>query len=73
MPEFLVAYGYGQGGVWARITASNSEEIGVKYPFLEVIPLRPSWMDDDLYNRLETFDIEQPPTGWVAKAVEEQK
>ena len=73
MPEFLVVYDYGQGGVWARIKASTPEEITTKYPFLEVMLLRPSWMDDGLYNRLETFDIEQPPTGWVAEVVEEQK
>jgi len=71
--EFLAVCDYGQGGLWIRVVARDRDEIAQKYPFLTVVDIRPDWMSADDYNRTETLDIEQPPTGWVAQAVEEQK
>ena len=71
--SYLAVYDYGQGGVWALITASSETEIATKYPFITVVELRPAWMTDEIYNHLESFDIDDAPTGWVAKALEEMK
>jgi len=71
--EFLAAYDYGQGGLWVRITAKNRDEIAQKYSFLTVFDARPDWMGVGDYNKIETLDIEQPPSGWLALAMEEKK
>lgn len=64
---FLVVYDYGMGGVWSLIYASDAEEIKNKYPQLQVIEKRPTWMDDVEYLKISksnTFDIDKPE-GWL--------
>jgi hypothetical protein len=66
--NFLVIYDYGTGGVWAIIKAPSKGEITQKYPMLSVEEKRPNWMTDDYYNQVasaRTFDIDDPPTGWL--------
>lgn len=73
---FLVVYDYGSGGVWAVIFANSKDQIVQKYPLLLVIEQRPSWMTEDEYRRtLESlsFDIDDPPTGWLLSVVAEQR
>ena len=75
MPKhpILVVYDYGQGGVWAKVNAGAEGEIVSKYPFFSVVRTRPEWMTDETFDRLETLDIDDAPTGWIAKALEELK
>jgi hypothetical protein len=70
--DFLVVYDYGMGGVWAIIKARSADEITKKYPMFIVRTERPAWMDDDQYKRTAdkfTFDIDDPPTGWLLTVV----
>jgi hypothetical protein len=66
--SFLAGYDYGMGGVWVVINARSPEEIVQKYPQLKVVAERPGWMTDDNYKTIaanRTFDIDDPPTGWL--------
>jgi hypothetical protein len=70
--NFLVVYDYGMGGVWAIIRARTKEEITQKYPMLIVRDSRPSAMTDEDFNVIslnETYDIDDPPTGWLLTAL----
>jgi hypothetical protein len=72
--SFLVLYDYGTGGVWAVINARSPKEIAEKYPMLSVQEKRPNWMTDDEYENIAavlTFDIDDPPTGWLLAATKE--
>jgi hypothetical protein len=74
--SFLTVYDYGQGGLWAVVNARSSQEIVTKYPVLQVIDKRPSWMNDEEYNRIaqrNSFDIDGVPLEWVVMAMKEQK
>lgn len=44
--KFLVAYDYGQGGVWAFLLAESEEEISRRYPSLTIVKDPPPWFDD---------------------------
>jgi hypothetical protein len=50
--EFLVAYDYGQGAVWAYLAADSEMEIAQRFPELTVVHDRPSWLTADDENRL---------------------
>jgi hypothetical protein len=66
--KFLVVYDTGTSGIWSVIYARSSEEILRKYPVLSVILERPGWMTDEVYNKIaevRTFDIDDPPSGWL--------
>jgi len=69
--EYLAVHDYGTGGVWVVITAQTPQEIVNKYPFLQVVTTRPTWMTDEGYaetKRRMSFDIDNPPTeGNLAK------
>jgi hypothetical protein len=63
--EFLVAYDYGMGGLWAIVVAESAEEISVKYPELVIVAERPKWMDDSRYAKLraEPLTLDSPAEG----------
>lgn len=66
--KFLVVYDYGQGGMWMFFYAHLPSDITAKYPELKVIDQIPSWMDETAVDRIErnrTYDIDQPPHGWL--------
>jgi hypothetical protein len=66
--RYLVVYDYGQGGVWAYITAESPEQITDRFPDLSVVEATPDWMTDEVRKNLEarmSFDIDDP-TGWPA-------
>jgi hypothetical protein len=68
--QYLVAYDYGMGGVWAILAARSEQEIYEKYPDLKVVDGRPAWMSDADYNNIRdksSFDIDTVPEGWLAK------
>jgi hypothetical protein len=69
---YLVAYDYGQGAVWAYISAESPGQITDQFPDFAVLEAPPSWMTEDVRKTLEarmTFDIDNP-TGWLAKVIE---
>jgi hypothetical protein len=65
--RYLALYDYGMGGIWVYITARSSEEITAKYPGLNVVMNHPEWMTpDEEPNDSMTFDVDDPPSGWLA-------
>lgn len=72
---YLVVYDYGMGGVWAVVYANNKKQIIDKYPMLDVVDERPSWMTEDLYEKTRanrSFDADDAPCGWLLTVVNEQ-
>jgi hypothetical protein len=70
--SFLAIYDYETGGIWLVINARSPEEITRKYPELQVVDVRPSWMTQEAYDDLEsrmTFDIDDEPSGWLGVLV----
>src|SRR3954471_11998668 len=45
--RYLVAYDYGQGGLWGYIYAESGAEIEARYPELTVVEVEPEWVTDD--------------------------
>ena len=75
MPEtgkqrYLVAYNYGQGGLWAFVNARSAAEIQAKFPDLRIVTDPPPWLTIEKQNELQTFDLVRP-TGWLAVLEEE--
>src|SRR5262245_46922767 len=73
--KFLVCYDYGMGGVWCIFAARSPAEVNRKYPMLIVKEDRPGWMTEEDYARIErnrSFDIDDPPTGWLLTMLKEQ-
>jgi hypothetical protein len=59
--EFLVLYDYETGGAWAYLLADSEKQVGERYPELEVVHERPSWMSDEFAAGLRgrmTIDID---------------
>jgi hypothetical protein len=73
--EFLVAYDYGMGGLWAILMAPSQEAIAAKYPELAVAPERPNWMDDQRYEDLrgEPLWLDDPPSGILDALVADRR
>lgn len=74
--EYLVVYDYGTGGVWGLLHARSKEEILLKYPKLIIADERPAWMSKADYKRIEatsSFDIDDPPSGWLIEMVRETR
>jgi phosphoglycerol transferase MdoB-like AlkP superfamily enzyme len=72
---FLVCYDYGMGGNWAVIYSDREARVTQKYPWLKVFDQRPSWMSNQEYDNIlttQTFDVDDPPTGWLLAASREQ-
>jgi hypothetical protein len=72
--KFLVLYDYGQGGRWAIVLAPSAAEIKGRFPELDIVAERPSWMTDDYYRNLEArvYDIDKP-SGLLADIVLDRK
>lgn len=62
---FLIAYGYGDGGLWGVMLANSEDQVRAAYPELTVVHGRPRWMTDARYAELaETpYDIDGAPWG----------
>ncbi len=62
---FLVAYGYGTGGLWGVMRARGVEEIVGLYPELDIVAEPPRWMTPEFYSRLaaDPYDIADMPIG----------
>ena len=58
------------GGVWGVMNARSEQQIRQKYPQVNVMEARPSWMSDADYNNIiakNLFDIDDEPHGWLSK------
>jgi hypothetical protein len=64
--KFLVAFDYGQGGVWGFVLASSKEDIWRRFPRLQIVDSRPPWMTDEFADRLSVDDIDGPYRGVLA-------
>jgi hypothetical protein len=74
--DFLVAYDYGMGGLWAILAARSEDEINERYPELGIATDRPSWMTASDFRRLmrnERHDIDEEPTGVLAAVVADRR
>jgi hypothetical protein len=50
--EYLVAYHYGAGAVWAIISARSPDEITSRFPKLTVYVSPPNWMIEELHESI---------------------
>jgi hypothetical protein len=73
--EYLVAYDYGMGGLWAVLLAPSADAITATYPELAVAPERPQWIDDDRYDHLrgEPLWLDDPPSGILRAVVADRE
>lgn len=72
---FLVAYDYGQGGVWAIVSAESASEIEGRFPELAVIAEPPKWMTPEELQAIEreaTYDIDET-SGLLADIVRRRR
>jgi hypothetical protein len=69
--EFLVAYDYGMGGVWAIVLADSAAEITSRYPEVVIVTDRPGWMNEVRFERLrrDTVDIKVAEDQGIFKGV----
>lgn len=73
--SFLVVYEYGQGGVWAYVSARSKADIVSRYSQLTVVDKPPRWMTAAQRKRLQQtmrFDIDDP-TDWLSSLGAGQK
>jgi hypothetical protein len=71
MQSFVVAYDYGNGGLWGVVDAMSEAEITSAYPELSLVRERPKWMKLELYEKIlheEHCLVTGLPTG-ILKAV----
>ena len=62
--EYLVAYDYDTGAVWATVAARSREDITSRYPQLTVYDSPPSWMSEKQRTSIRRegiVDIESGP------------
>lgn len=75
--KFLVVHDYGTGGLWAFIAAPSAEHIREKFPDLEIVEGRPSWMTDELFDTIvetNSYEIDRiPPESWLARIPSRRK
>jgi hypothetical protein len=70
--EYLVAYDYGMGGLWAVLIAPSRDDIAAKYPELNVVDEVPHWMDEERLAQLRAdalFLDEEIPSGMLKAVV----
>ena len=56
--EYWVVYDYGQGGLWASVSATSAHEIEQRFRQIKVFAERPEWMDDELAKKLVHVDVD---------------
>jgi hypothetical protein len=64
--EFLVAYDYGTGGLWAVVVAPSRQAILSAYPEVVVVDERPAWMSAEKYEQMRGDPLwldDMPPQG----------
>ena len=73
--RFLVCYDYGQGGVWALVSASSAAAIRTQYPELDVADGIPEWVTLEVMTRWwqHTYDLDAPPSGMLARLIQSRE
>lgn len=74
--KFLAVYDYGMGGIWAFFHARTRSEITEKYPELKIMDDVPDWLNKQDKENMEshfTFDIDEPPHGWLLSLIRERE
>ncbi len=74
--RFLVCYDYGMGGIWRIVRAPSAESIAEKLPELTVFNDRPSWMDNQDFERIATgsvVDIEDDSSDFIRAITSQRK
>ena len=71
MKEFLVAYDYGQGAVWAYVSAESREQIETLFPELTIVDKKPSWLAESAEERIRSnpyfrLDVYDAGVGFLA-------
>ena len=72
--DFLVVYDYGQGGVWAFLSARSREEIESGFPELRVVEETPDWMSETELKGIKkrmSFDVDRP-SGWLRTLLDQR-
>lgn len=77
LSDFLVAYDYGMGGVWAFARATSAEEVTRTFPELAVVNVRPDWMTAEVEDEMRlnrSFAVADPDTypEWVQTLIAER-
>ncbi|HXC54620.1 MAG TPA: hypothetical protein VNU97_04950 [Rhizomicrobium sp.] len=68
MPEYLVCYDYGTGGVWIYLEAASSADIKAAYPDLTVFEALPTWWDAENEKLTRKADFRDPFwQDWLSK------
>jgi len=68
MPEYLVSYDYGQGGIWLYLYAENAAQIARAYPSLKVFETAPDWWTEELETAARKNDPHSPFwRDWLSK------
>lgn len=75
--EYLVAYDYGMGGLWALAVASSEQEVQLHLPELQIVHGLPSWMSKDKFDRIRRerrfrVDDESTYPEWIRLLVSER-
>jgi hypothetical protein len=74
--EFLVAYDYGQGAVWAIVCARSAVEIEREFPELTIVNERPAWMTDTELEKIKevhSYDINDRTFGLLAEIMDARR
>ena len=72
--DFIVAYDYGNGGLWGLLRARSREEIESVFPELAILDEPPPWMSTERFAELasDPYDIDAPPRGMIEALVGER-
>jgi hypothetical protein len=73
--SYLVCYDYQHGGVWAFVLAESRSEFTEKYPELELVDSMPTWMTQDVVDRLRltmTIDVNDTENPFFAALIKQR-
>ncbi len=56
----LVAYDYGQGAVWAYVTARSADAVAAEFPELTIVGSPPEWLTEAESRRLAVLELDKP-------------
>jgi hypothetical protein len=63
--RFLVVDDYGMGGIWAYLLAESAEQIGERYPTLNIVTETPDWLEGK-EGDLPELDVNDDSDEWLA-------
>ena len=73
--EFLAVYDYETGGTWVYLLADSVAQIHLRFPELRVLNDRPSWLTDEVDQRLRermTIDIDDTENPFLAALLQQR-